>query len=88
MDEAFLESVPGEPGSLAGTDDLIGVLVVRSLTKIWALAGLRAGYLLGDAMILAECARVQPHWSVSSPALAAAVGCSTRRRMTRRTDGP
>lgn len=77
VDEAFLDSVPGEPGSLAGADDLTGVLVVRSLTKTWGLAGLRAGYLLGDATILAACARVQPHWSVSSPALAAALACST-----------
>lgn len=77
VDEAFLDSVPGEPGSLSGADDLTGVLIVRSLTKTWGLAGLRVGYLLGDATVLAECARVQPHWSVSSPALASAVACST-----------
>lgn len=77
VDEAFLDSVPGEPGSLAGADDLTGVLVVRSLTKTWGLAGLRVGYLLGDATLVDQCARVQPHWSVSSPALAAAVACST-----------
>jgi histidinol-phosphate aminotransferase len=77
VDEAFLDSLPGEPESLAGADDLTGVLVVRSLTKTWGLAGLRVGYLLGDATLIAECARVQPHWSVSSPALAAAAACST-----------
>ena len=76
VDEAFLDSVPGEPESLAGADDLTGLLVVRSLTKTWGLAGLRVGYLLGDRTLVAECARVQPHWSVSTPALAAAVACS------------
>lgn len=75
VDEAFLDSVPEERESLAGLDDLSGIVVVRSLTKIWGLAGLRIGYLLGDAGAIAAAAAVQPHWSVSSPALAAAVAC-------------
>ncbi|MDQ1720795.1 MAG: histidinol-phosphate aminotransferase, partial [Pseudonocardiales bacterium] len=75
VDEAFLDSIPGEPESLAGQDDLTGIVVVRSLTKTWGLAGLRIGYLLGDAGALAAAAAVQPHWSVSSPALAAAAAC-------------
>lgn len=75
IDEAFLDSIPGEPESLADFDDLSGIVVVRSLTKTWGLAGLRIGYLLGDADALAAAAAVQPHWSVSSPALAAAQAC-------------
>jgi histidinol-phosphate aminotransferase len=75
VDEAFLDSIPGEPESLAEQEDLSGVVVVRSLTKTWGLAGLRIGYLLGDAGAMAAAAAVQPHWSVSSPALAAAEAC-------------
>jgi histidinol-phosphate aminotransferase len=75
VDEAFLDSIPGEPESLADHEDLSGVVVVRSLTKTWALAGLRVGYLLGDAGAVAAAAAVQPRWSVSSPALAAAQAC-------------
>jgi histidinol-phosphate aminotransferase len=75
VDEAFLDAVPGEPESLADYEDLSGVVVVRSLTKTWGLAGLRIGYLLGDAGAIAAAAAVQPHWSVSSPALAAAQAC-------------
>ena|GEM_PF-160822 len=75
IDEAFADAVPGEPESLAEHDDLTGVLVVRSLTKTWGLAGLRIGYLLGDAGAIAAAAAVQPHWSVSGPALAAAEAC-------------
>ena len=77
VDEAFLDSVPGEPESLAEQDDLSGVVVVRSLTKTWGLAGLRIGYLLGDPAAIAAAAAVQPRWSVSSPALAAAAACMT-----------
>jgi adenosylcobyric acid synthase len=75
VDEAFSDAVPGEPESLAGAEDLTGVVVVRSLTKLWGLAGLRIGYLLGDAAAIAAAAAVQPHWSVSGPALAAAEAC-------------
>ena len=78
VDEAFMDAVPGEPESLAG-ERLPGVVVVRSLTKTWGLAGLRAGYLVGDAEVVARCAAVQPAWSVSSLALLATRACCTPR---------
>jgi histidinol-phosphate aminotransferase len=40
VDEAFMDAVPGEPETLAGSADVPGLLVVRSLTKTWGLAGL------------------------------------------------
>ncbi|MGY1733600.1 Rv2231c family pyridoxal phosphate-dependent protein CobC [Geodermatophilus sp. SYSU D01045] len=77
VDEAFADTVPGEPASLAGRPDLPGLLVVRSLTKTWGLAGLRVGYALGPADLVAAMAAAQPHWPLSTPALAAAVACTT-----------
>jgi histidinol-phosphate/aromatic aminotransferase/cobyric acid decarboxylase-like protein len=77
VDEAFADTVPGEPASLAGRRDLPGLLVVRSLTKTWGLAGLRVGYALGPAELVARLAAQQPHWPVSTPALAALVACTT-----------
>jgi histidinol-phosphate aminotransferase len=74
VDEAFLDAVPGEPESLAGMD-LPGLVVVRSLTKTWGIAGLRAGYLVGDEQIVARIAEQQPPWSVGTPALAAVRAC-------------
>ncbi|GGK38357.1 aminotransferase [Pilimelia terevasa] len=67
----------GEPESLAGRRDLPGLLVVRSLTKTWGLAGLRVGYVLGEPDLLAALADAQPRWSVSGPACAAAAACAT-----------
>jgi histidinol-phosphate/aromatic aminotransferase/cobyric acid decarboxylase-like protein len=77
VDEAFADTVPGEPASLAARTDLPGLLVVRSLTKTWGLAGLRVGYALGPADLVAALAAQQPHWPVSTPALAALVACTT-----------
>jgi histidinol-phosphate aminotransferase len=67
----------GEPESLAARRDVPGLVVVRSLTKTWGLAGLRIGYLLGPVDLLARLAAVQPLWAVSTPALAAAEACAT-----------
>jgi histidinol-phosphate aminotransferase len=72
VDEAFADAVPGEPETLAGDAD---VLVFRSLTKTWALAGLRAGYALGPPELLARLARPRPPWPVSTPALEAVIAC-------------
>ncbi len=79
VDEAFLDAVPGERGSLAGRGELPGLVVVRSLTKTWALAGLRVGYLLAAPDLVDRLAAAQPLWSVSTPALAAAEACSAPR---------
>jgi len=73
VDEAFADAVPGEPESVAGEP---GFLVFRSLTKTWALAGLRAGYALGAPDVLARLAAPRPPWPVSTLALEAVIACS------------
>ncbi|MBW0011669.1 Rv2231c family pyridoxal phosphate-dependent protein CobC [Mycobacterium sp.] len=76
VDEAFADSVPGEPESLAG-DSLADVLVLRSLTKTWALAGLRVGYALGSPDVLARLTTRRPHWPVGTLQLTAIAACCT-----------
>jgi histidinol-phosphate aminotransferase len=86
VDEAFIDAVPGERESLApwlASRRLPGRLVVlRSLTKTWGLAGLRIGYVLSDPETVALLAAQQPLWPVSTPALAAAVACCEPRALT------
>jgi histidinol-phosphate aminotransferase len=79
VDEAFADCVPGEPESLAAARDVPGLIVVRSLTKTWGLAGLRAGYLLAAPPDVRTVARPRPPWAVSGPALAAVIACCTPR---------
>jgi histidinol-phosphate aminotransferase len=77
VDEAFADTVPGEPASLAGRRDVPGLVVLRSLTKTWGLAGLRIGYVLASADLVTRLGEAQPLWAVSTPALAAAVACAS-----------
>jgi histidinol-phosphate aminotransferase len=77
VDEAFMDAVPGEPDSLA-SERLPGLVVVRSLTKTWALAGLRVGYLLAAPELVEQLREAQPLWSVSTPGLVALDACLAR----------
>jgi histidinol-phosphate/aromatic aminotransferase/cobyric acid decarboxylase-like protein len=70
VDEAFMEMVPGEPGSLAG-ERLDDVIVIRSLTKLLSIPGLRVGYALAPPRLAAAIQAVRPPWSANTLALTA-----------------
>ncbi len=74
VDEAFMDCIPGQTESLIGAD-MTGLLVLRSLTKTWSIAGIRAGYVVGDPALIRLLAAQQPPWSVSTPAVTAMVAC-------------
>lgn len=73
-DEAFLPLVPGgEAQSLiALLEHHPNLVVVRSLTKVLAIAGLRLGYALGSPNRLACWARWRDPWPLNGLALAVA----------------
>ncbi|WP_405926088.1 Rv2231c family pyridoxal phosphate-dependent protein CobC [Streptomyces sp. NBC_00035] len=81
VDEAFMDAVPDEREALAGRTDVPGLVVLRSLTKTWGLAGLRIGYVLAGPETIAQLERAQPLWPVSTPALAAASACVSSRAL-------
>ncbi len=70
VDEAFMDLVPGEPGSLV-REPLEDVVVVRSLTKVLGIPGLRAGYAVSAPATADRLRAVRPPWSVNALALAA-----------------
>ena len=74
VDEAFADSVPGESESLASAS-LPDVLVLRSLTKTWSLAGLRVGYALGSPDVLARLTTRRAHWPLGTLQLTAIAAC-------------
>jgi histidinol-phosphate/aromatic aminotransferase/cobyric acid decarboxylase-like protein len=69
VDEAFMSMLPGEPGSLAA-EPLPDVIVIRSLTKLLSVPGLRAGYALAAPELAAALRDVRPPWSANALALA------------------
>lgn len=75
VDEAFMDFVIDDVG-VARRADLPGLVVVRSVTKLWGLAGLRVGYLLGPEGLVQRCGELRQPWSVSTPALAALEVCA------------
>jgi histidinol-phosphate aminotransferase len=87
VDEAFADALPGEPESLAADRHAPGLLVLRSLTKTWALPGLRAGYALGAPDLLARLAVPRPPWPVSSLALEAVRACNAPEALAQAATG-
>lgn len=69
VDEAYLPFAAGAPSVL--TADAANVLVLRSMTKAHALAGLRLGYAVGHPQVIANLALARPPWNVNALAQAA-----------------
>jgi histidinol-phosphate/aromatic aminotransferase/cobyric acid decarboxylase-like protein/adenosyl cobinamide kinase/adenosyl cobinamide phosphate guanylyltransferase len=76
VDEAFADFLPDASG-LAGRRDLPGLVVLRSLTKMWGLAGLRTGYLLAEPGLVTRLDAARQPWSVNTLALLAVEACVT-----------
>lgn len=89
VDEAFLDFVvEGENRSLIRQiEKYPTTVVIRSMTKFYALPGLRLGYAVGHPEWIRRMGKGQTPWSVNSLAQLAgevALGCSTFRTKTHR----
>lgn len=69
VDEAYAAFASGRP-SLIGRAPA-NMVVLRSMTKDYALAGLRLGYAVGDPARIAALAALRPAWNVNALAQAA-----------------
>ncbi len=89
VDEAFLPLVPGgEAQSLVPLlADHPQLVVIRSLTKLLAIAGLRLGYALGDPARLARWSGWRDPWPVNGLAAAAGEALLSDHRWLRRVQG-
>lgn len=75
IDEAFIDFVPdGEKRSFVHrVDSFPTTVVIRSMTKFYALPGLRLGYLIASEPVIQKLKQMQVPWSVN--ALAQEAGC-------------
>ena len=81
VDEAFADFLPDAASAYSAR--IPGLVCVRSLTKLWGLAGLRVGYLLAGPELTGRLRAFRQPWPVSSPAIRATtllVGAEDERR--------
>jgi L-threonine-O-3-phosphate decarboxylase len=71
VDEAYLPFAPGATSVL--TTPRPNLLVLRSMTKAQALAGVRLGYAVGPAEVIRALTLVHPPWNVNALAQAAGI---------------
>jgi histidinol-phosphate aminotransferase len=69
VDEAYLAFAPGMVSAI--TLHRKNILVLRSMTKDYAIAGLRLGYAVGTEVVIDALANLRPAWNVNSLAQAA-----------------
>jgi histidinol-phosphate/aromatic aminotransferase/cobyric acid decarboxylase-like protein len=80
VDEAFLGFT--DRPSLAGTE---GVVVARSLTKLFGLPGIRAGFAVATGELLEALLGARRTWNLGSAALATGAYCMRQTDFVRRT---
>ncbi|TCP55788.1 L-threonine O-3-phosphate decarboxylase [Tumebacillus sp. BK434] len=80
VDEAFVDFLPERRVTLRPN-----VILLRSLTKFYAIPGLRLGYLLGEQKLVARIKRELPPWSVNVLAQLAGVAGLQDAVFTERT---
>lgn len=76
VDEAyaqFTQATTDDPVQRSRVSNYDNLLMVRSLTKDFALAGLRLGYAIGTPRLISSVARMRPAWNVNSLAQAAGI---------------
>lgn len=82
VDEAYVEFASRKRGfgSVADClDEHANLVVLRTLSKAWALAGARIGILLGDARVVALLRKLMPPYPLPSPCVDAALRALTEQ---------
>ena len=85
VDEAFIDFVKPHLSMIELIQRFNNLVVLRSLTKIFSLAGLRCGYLIASEEMVNELRNWQEPWNVNSLAISAALHAITDRQFYRRT---
>ncbi|MEX3018466.1 threonine-phosphate decarboxylase CobD [Kluyvera sp. STS39-E] len=88
LDEAFIDFMTDEPGFIPQLGQNPHIWVLRSLTKFYAIPGLRLGYLLnGDEQAVARLRKHQMPWSINAFAALAGVSVLNDRDYQQTTLG-
>lgn len=75
IDEAFIDFVGEEESLTRQAAHIEGLVVVRSLTKLFAIPGVRVGYAVAHSRLVDQLRNRQFPWSISTPAESVALAC-------------
>ncbi|WP_172371296.1 threonine-phosphate decarboxylase CobD [Sporosarcina jiandibaonis] len=72
FDEAFIDFIDESLSFISEIKEFPHVIVVRSMTKMYAIPGIRLGYVVASPTVISEIKAHAPHWNVNG--IAAQVG--------------
>ena len=72
LDEAFIDFIDESRSIISELSKNPHVIVVRSMTKMYAIPGIRLGYVVANPNIINEIKTFAPHWNVNG--IAAHIG--------------
>lgn len=86
LDECFIEFCGGEHSMLSELDSFENLMILRAFTKIFAIPGVRLGYLIcGSRKLYRRIERQLPEWNVSCFAQAAGAACAKQTTYIEKT---
>ena len=71
IDEAYIEFTNATYSMLPFVDEFNNLILVRSLTKTFAIPGLRLGYLVSNSAVIEQLIALKMPWSVNALAIEA-----------------
>lgn len=69
LDEAFYDFLIDYDSFIPYINRFSNLIIIRSMTKMFAIPGIRLGYLAAQPSIIAKLSRLQSHWSTNVIAL-------------------
>lgn len=75
LDEAFIDFIDESNSFIAHVEQQQHVIILRSMTKMYAIPGIRLGYVVAAPAIIQRLRKYTPHWNVNGVAIQMGVLC-------------
>lgn len=85
LDEAFYDFLLDYESYFPCINKFSNLIIIRSMTKMFGIPGLRLGYLAADPALIMKISKHQPHWSINTIALLAGELCLHNEDYVKRT---
>lgn len=75
LDEAFIDFIDESRSFIHELNEFPHVIIVRSMTKMYAIPGIRLGYVVAHSDVIVELKSAAPHWNVNGMAAVIGAAC-------------